>query len=291
MLLGRSGDPIGNAYIIPLESEIDAKRQNYIPIYYYFPTGTGDSINECSALVKPFRRLIEEGKPIGKTAFVFYREGNLYYVLGSFAFTERIIFFPGLSFSRVVHTPDGRGLANDEIDNVEHMTLEKNLIDWHVRLVCRNKKYTSQKTRRIKDNVFLWFVMAIPNCLKLEPMPKTQAYKLVSPHQQDLERRRELMLDSVECGIFPVTEMNYSPAFPHFLNFEVSSGKSKELDLPEELFVMPPPSSTLEKMKGIRSKSIDDFCLKNSMSISIRTSKIKGYLKYDGVYFSGGGYL
>jgi hypothetical protein len=75
--------------------------------------------------------------------FVFYREGNLCYVLGSFAFTERIICFPWLTFSRVAHTPDGSDLANDEIENVEHMTLEKNLIDWHVRLQ-KQKIYFSE---------------------------------------------------------------------------------------------------------------------------------------------------
>jgi hypothetical protein len=57
------------------------------------------------------------------------------------------------------------------------------------------------------------------------------------------------------------------------------------------LEVMPPPYSKPEELyDGIRSKAIYDFSLKESISISIRTSKIKGSLKYPGVYFAGGGY-
>jgi hypothetical protein len=293
MMLGRSGGDIGNAYIDVLDVQIDANLNYYIPIYYHLPGGRGDSISECSALVRPFRKLMEEGKPIGKTAFLFYRENNVYHVLGSFAFTDRTIFFPGLTFSRVAHTPDDRDLTSDEVDDIEHFTLEKNFVDWHVRLSDRNKKYHKLKTKKINDNVMLWFVMAISDRHKLELMPKIREYELKALHQQDLERRRDLMLDSINGSIFPVTEISYTPDSPHFLNFEffISNRKSKELDLPKGLFVMPPPFSKPDGLdRGIRSKAVYDFSLKENMAISIRTSKIKGSLKYPGVYFSGGGY-
>jgi len=295
MMLGRSGGDVGNASIIPLEPQIDTHGEYYITLYYHFPIGTGHSINEYSALVKPFRKLMKDGKPIGKTAFVFYHGENSYYVIGSFAFTERIIFFPGSTTpSRVVLVSDDRNFTTENIDNIEHFTLEKNFVDWHVRFSQRKKKYPTQKTKRINDNVFLWFVMAISDQNKLEVMPKTQEYRLRAAHQQDLKRRRGLMLDSVDGCLFPVTGISYEQSSPHFLNFEffVSSKKSKELDLPRGAFVMPPPYSKVVGLEeGIWSKDTDDFTLGKSISVSIRISKIRGSLRYHGLYFPGGPYI
>jgi hypothetical protein len=135
--------------------------------------------------------------------------------------------------------------------------------------------------------------MGIPEVTKLEPMPKTQEYQLKAPHKVDLERRKSVMLESVNGSIFPVAGINHNPISPYFINFEffVSNRKAKELNLPKEVFLVPPPSSKLEILEeGIRSKDIDDFSLKDSISISIRTSKIRGSIIYDGVYYPGGVY-
>ena len=66
-----------------------------------------------------------------------------------------------------------------------------------------------------------------------------------------------------------------------------SSTKSGIFDyLFEGLFVIPPPSSKLGEIgEGIRSKVIDDFSLRESISICVRTS-----ITYDAVYYSGGYY-
>ena len=71
-----------------------------------------------------------------------------------------------------------------------------------------------------------------------------------------------------------------------------SSTKSGIFDyLFEGLFVIPPPSSKLGEIgEGIRSKVIDDFSLRESISICVRTSKIIGSITYDAVYYSGGYY-
>jgi hypothetical protein len=67
--------------------------------------------------------------------------------------------------------------------------------------------------------------------------------------------------------------------------------KTTELTLPDGLFVIPPPSSKLGEIgEGIRSKVIDDFSLRESISIWVRTSKIIGSITYDAVYYSGGYY-
>jgi hypothetical protein len=133
--------------------------------------------------------------PIGKIAFVFYRENNSYFVLGSFAFTDRIIFFPGLNFSRLIYTPDGSDVINNA-HNLEHFTLERDFSRWHIK-TDSEIWYPAERTKRVNSNTFLWFVMGIPNASKLEPMPRTQEFKLSAPHMVDLNRRQGEMKKSM----------------------------------------------------------------------------------------------
>jgi hypothetical protein len=72
MFLGRSGGPFGNATITVLKPQIDSNGEPYFPILYEFPIGTGHSIDENSALVKPFRNILKEGRPDEEIMFVFH---------------------------------------------------------------------------------------------------------------------------------------------------------------------------------------------------------------------------
>jgi hypothetical protein len=115
MFLGRSGGQLRSAKISIREPRKDSTGQLYIPIYYDFPIGGWPSLDENSALVKPFRNILKGGKPPDGISFVFHQENeNDYFVLGSFVKTigNKILFFPGLKFSRILHTPAGRELTN-----------------------------------------------------------------------------------------------------------------------------------------------------------------------------------
>ena len=68
------GGILGNAYFIPLKPMLNQIGKPYLPIYCVFPKGEADSISEDSALVRPFRKILREGKPIGKITYVFYQE-------------------------------------------------------------------------------------------------------------------------------------------------------------------------------------------------------------------------
>ena len=159
--------------------------------------------------------------------------------------------FPVLTFSRVIHAPDNRDLTG-KLHNIEHFTLVRNLTNWHIKLIQREAKYDTQNTRKVNDNVFLWFVMGISDISKLESMPKTQEYQLKAPHKVDLERRRKIMLESINDSIFPVAGINHNPISPYFINFEffVSNRKTKELNLPEGVFHVPSTSSKREILEG-----------------------------------------
>jgi hypothetical protein len=298
VFLGRSGGDIGEAYLEVLDIEWTPEGEQFIPLKYHFPFGNRTSIDESSALVKPFKKLMDDGRPTGKIAFVFYRENGVDFVLGSFAFTERIIFFPGISFSRIVLDSNGGEYMDNEID-LDHLTLERDFIKWHFKPTQKNKRFETQRTKRVKNDTFLWFVMGIPSVSKLEPMPMTQVYQLKAPQKGDeegkvreLNRRREGMLDSVDDSKFPFVEIKYNPTGNYFLNFEVlvSRRKTREMDIPDGVYCIPPPSS---KEVGVAQgiKCIDDFSTSESLSITVRASHVTGTLTKDAFFYSGNYYL
>lgn len=292
MFLGTSGGYLGSSKISIRQPRRDSTGELCIPIHYDFPIGRGPSLDENSALVKPFINILKEGKPPDEISFVFHQENeNDYFVLGSFVKTlgNRILFFPGLKFSRIVHTPTGRDLTNQELHNIDHFTLEKNLNQWHITLVQKSihgAKYPSLKTKRVNNNSILWFLMAIRYPTMLESMPKTQEYLLKGP-SMDMKRRLENMTKSVEGKQFHVTFVK-SPSLPSFLNFEIFVNSRGRLDPPQDVFVIPSPISTCSSnMQEIRSR-VHDFSLDESSLISIRVYRIIGSIKYDGIYFPGG---
>ena len=167
---------------------------------------------------------------------------------------------------------------------------------WHFKFVDKNIRFGTQKTCRIKNDTFLWFVMGIEDVSKLEPMPMTQLYQLTAPQRIDddkkireLELRRMIMQDSVSGSTFPVVDINYNPTVNYFLNFEilVSRRKAREIDIPEGVYCIPPPSSRLEGYtEGV--KCMDDFSINDSFSIAVRASQVTGSLSESAYFYSGG---
>jgi len=61
--------------------------------------GKGKSKSMSCALARPYKKLFEEGKPIGRITHVFFKTDKWpSRILGSLCFTrgERLLFFPGL---------------------------------------------------------------------------------------------------------------------------------------------------------------------------------------------------
>jgi len=103
-----------------------------------------------------------------------------------------------------------------------------------------------------------------------------------------MNRRFENMVKSVEGREFPVTLVNYNTESPSFINFEVFiSNKKGELDPPEHVFGIPFP--IVKSIGGIQQigSRVHDFSLSDSISVSIRVFKIRGLIKYDGVFLPG----
>ncbi len=285
MLLGENGGPIGFANISVFEMLYDEKGELYVPIYYDFPLGDGDSIDKNSALVKPFNNILKEGKPNGKIAFVFYMQDEKYYVLGSFVNTgRRILFFPSSRTIRVTHTPYGEDL-NSKCHNIDHITLENNLTEWHVTLIEKaisEIRYGSLRTKSLQDNICLWCVIGVKDVSKLELMPRTQEYRLKGANNEDTKRRFKEFINSREKSVFPIIEVKTNSNPPFFLNFEIflSSQRITHLLLPKPIFIIPPPLSTLN-MKATISRIVDVDLGDFAGSIVIRSSKPNGSIKDD----------
>lgn len=82
MFLVTSGGQLGGAKISIREPHKDSTGELYIPIHYNFTIGRGPSLDENSALVKPFRYILNDGKPPDEISFVFHQENeNDYFVL------------------------------------------------------------------------------------------------------------------------------------------------------------------------------------------------------------------
>lgn len=71
---GWTGEILGGAAVIPLQPEIDKNGDCVLPLLYTFPMGNGESISEGSALVRPFKKILKNGKPVGKIYYIFYKE-------------------------------------------------------------------------------------------------------------------------------------------------------------------------------------------------------------------------
>ena len=88
-------DISGKCSLVALKPLIDDDGKPYLPLMYDFPFGQDFGVSQDSALVRPFHKALRDGKPVGTINYIFYKEIDKYYILGSFAHSPggKIIFF------------------------------------------------------------------------------------------------------------------------------------------------------------------------------------------------------
>lgn len=280
-----TGGVLGGASVTPLKPEIDNNGDRILPLLYVFPMGNGGSISEDSALVRPFKKILRDGKPVGKIYYIFYKEKEEYYVLGSLAYSsERLIFFPGHVDRRMTWAGDRSVLGAGILQHFDHLTLESNLRTYHLTVLEKETqgiKYKRMNTKFVSKDMILWFVMGVQSADKLEAAPTTQTLRLRWHNPADLNRRYKIIEDA-RGGVFPVTEAPGDLEAPYFLNFEffVSRTPSPRAELRSRLFhagvLEDEPMETREN-----APSRANFIKSQGFSgiIWIRASKIKGALE------------
>ncbi len=196
--------------------------------------GQGKSTSISCALARPYRQLIEEGKPIGRINYVFFRIGGQpSHILGTLCFTpgKRLLFYPGLierkanwSFSKnTFQSIKSTGF-------VDHITIEPGFRSWHMTILepdgTKKSHLRSLKTKMIKDDIVFWFGLTIQGPHILETTPEELSMTFSSP-PQDSDRRAKLLIDARKDAIFHLTTLDHMNLnIGEFLHFDFFIGPS-----------------------------------------------------------------
>lgn len=287
---GWNGGVIGNANISIKQVGLIGSNPA-IELSYNFPIGNKINIDQNSSLVRPFTKLIEDGKPAGKINFLFFQEKNEYYILGSFANTgRRIVFFPGIIARKITTSPPDSDLLTKHAVHLDHLTLEENWRNWHIKLLSQNKDLRLKKrnTKRFGDTLFLWFVVAVKSLDKLEIAPKSQSITIQGPHQNELKRRLKELLKARDGSVFYISKLEHYPEEQWYLNIEFFiNGKPANKDLGQV------PLSTARHLSdvvnGTTNRGRETPVALNQFPglVWVRVTKMPGTLQEDILFIQG----
>ncbi len=195
------------------------------------PFGRGTCNDQSSSLLRPFRRLAEQGKPTGHINYLFLKLMERYYVIGSLCYTPRkmLLFFPGLLNRRPVWQGQGKqiefqGSASDTF--LDHLTLESDQSHWHPRYLeaggkkARFPPSEGNYRRRFatyRDGTYVfWFSMAVREPNVLEEAPRALEMKFTVP-DGDVDRRISDLVYAREEAQFHILQLN--PTIPYNLDY------------------------------------------------------------------------
>lgn len=261
-------------------------------IKYHFSIGQGISTNENSALVRPFRKVLQDGKDPGKISYLFLKDYENHYVLGGFSYTEKfIIFFPGTNDRRLVNFGEENYLNEGKILLIDHITLEKNLEKYHFKVDENSEqiKFPNQKTKKIDENTLLWFTLKIQLPDKLEKCPQELRITLYET-LEEIKRRLPIIEEARKKAIFPITQLQDDPSKPFFwyVEFFVSDNqdRSKVPKIPVTVMINP-DTDLLDKRKENPIRLHQVFFDGFEGSVIVRISKQMGTIKHHSLYESG----
>jgi hypothetical protein len=173
--------------------------------------GSGTSSNPTSALVRPFRLLLDEGKPIGTINYVLFKDKSLR-VLGTFNLTpgKRLLFFPGLIGRKPRwFTKSSLAKSANESEIIDHLTLEPDFRSYHTTVLGQSSSrsvLTSYRTINVKKNLTYWFGLSLLNEEMLEICPEEMVFRFMSP-PQDIDRRANVVLESRRGAKFHIISL------------------------------------------------------------------------------------
>jgi len=296
-----SGGVVGAANFVPLQPK-NENGISYLPIKYNFPMGTGESLNDDSALVRSLKGLLVDGKPIRKISFIFYKEKNDHYTVGTIILSEKyLIFYPALIPSKVTESLSDEKTIKDIPLNIDHLTLEENWVKWHFsfkqKKEQRKYKLITRKTKKINNSLTLWFVMAVKSLDKLEEMPKTQEYKLVYPNYDELLRRYSEFIEARKQVNFPIMEVKGEPENDWYLNLEFFIDKKISGDYRQD-YPKTPTVYHANSFSSNKGNPIPKFYTRDihvnlpgfEGRLWVRVSRMPGRLEKEGYFIPGSDY-
>lgn len=145
-----------------------------------------------SAMVRPFRVLIDHGRKVGTINNLFYQDKNSLsaFIVGSVCYTpaKRTLFFPGIKartflwHSRAAQVPS-KG-------SVDHFTVESDLKTWHYTVLHNGMKedvwLPNNNLTEVEPGLYSWFGMSIKDTGVLEPLYGEYRSKFDVPKGKEL---------------------------------------------------------------------------------------------------------
>lgn len=270
-----TGGPIGYTHLNLSISEKDNSCE--MNLDWSFPVGKGLTTDINSGLLRPFKSILTLGTIPGKTIFVLYEEDGKYYVLGSLSKTnDHIIFFPGGNNLKVIRANDN--VPHDSM-HIDHFTLDKSLRTWHVTFVekqTQNLRLPRNRTLRVQDGLFLWFVLQANSIYDFEKMPK-QLHTTLTHAKSEIVRRSKEIHNARKDVEFRACHVDDSLPEPHVINFEFFVSTVGLPKLGNVKIFYNTPSNTKYDPRGRIPNRVHDITFpKFSEIVSIRVSKFPG---------------
>lgn len=195
--------------------------------------GEGKVVSISCALARPYKQLFENGKPIGRINYVFFKVGRWpSHVLGSLCFTpgHRLLFYPGLT-ERTVNWRYSKERGFQSVKSTgtaDHLTVEEGFQRWHMTVLepdgTKALRMPSFRTKKINKNILFLFGLTIQDARVLETTPEELTLIFPSP-PSDSDRRIRLLMRARENALFHLTTLNEFPLNKgEFLHFDFFIG-------------------------------------------------------------------
>jgi hypothetical protein len=242
------------------------------------------------SLLRPFRRIVEEGKPTGTINYVFF-QGDTLRILGSLTYSPEgfVLFFPGISDrsmrwfsnkSRTLREHSALGI-------VDHFTLEPGFQKGHITSETDlAKKRYRYRSRTLNGNSIFWFAMSIKHVSVIEPMYSKVRFAFEAP-ESDSTRRIENIMKARDDAIFHIVSLAKKDriADNEFLHFQFFIGDRP----PKDFFVLPHFTEAGNHIHRVKIPiRIHPVALKGlSGKVWITASKHSGILNQDALFAFG----
>ena len=186
------------------------------------PLGRGTSRSPDSVLIRPFRKLFNEGSSVGRLVYILYQERDVFpsRLLASLVYSDqkRFIFFPGLIIRKFNWTTR-IGKQNLIGHDIDHITLEPCMRKWHFTSTS-SKKRSNYRTQEIEKDVYYWFGMSVGRKDFLEEAPEELIIEFKCP-ESDASRRFGEIFRSRDGSKFPLILMDKTRPDDCFIHFDI----------------------------------------------------------------------
>lgn len=168
--------------------------------------GRGRVRSSEAAMNRPFRHLIDKGKPVGRVVHLFTDpEGLPSRVVGSLCVSRggRLLFFPAFRDRTLNWYTDsqGRTRIGPRRSTVDHLSLGPGLRRWHVTLLDaqgrKRDRIERRRTRPLPSGGVYWFGLSLADPSVLERTPENLVIEMEAT-MEDVPRRLREFLDAEE---------------------------------------------------------------------------------------------